>query len=211
MGHREPPTSSYRLPAAGYGLPASDYRLLASRYRVRSTTIVAVRAGGEVAIAGDGQVTVNDMVMKRGANKLRRLFKDQVLAGFAGSVADALTLFDKFEAQLEKHGGNTRRAAVELTREWRSDRFLRRLEAQLLVADPDNLLVLSGEGDVIEPDDHVAAIGSGGGYATAAAKALLAHSSLSAADIAQESLKVAAELCVYTNDRITIEVLAPHG
>ena len=162
-------------------------------------------------MAGDGQVTVNDMVMKHGAKKLRRLYKDQVLAGFAGSVADALTLFDKFEAQLEKHAGNTRRAAVELTREWRGDRFLRRLEAMLLVADIENLLVLSGDGDVIEPDDEVAAIGSGGGYASAAAKALVAHSSLSATEIARASLQVAADLCVYTNDKISVESLTSHA
>ncbi|MGH2363881.1 MAG: ATP-dependent protease subunit HslV [Chloroflexota bacterium] len=162
-------------------------------------------------MAGDGQVTVNDMVMKHGAKKLRRLYRGQVLAGFAGSVADALTLFDKFEAQLEQHGGNTRRAAVELTREWRGDRFLRRLEAMLLVADASNLLVLSGEGDVIEPDDQVAAIGSGGGYATAAAIALLAHSSLPASEIARIALETAAQLCVYTNRNISIEVLNSHG
>jgi ATP-dependent HslUV protease subunit HslV len=162
-------------------------------------------------MAGDGQVTVNDMVMKHGARKLRRLYKDQVLAGFAGSVADALTLFDKFEAQLEKYSGNTRKAAVELTREWRNDRFLRRLEAMLLVADRDNLLVLSGEGDVIEPDEQVAAIGSGAGYATAAARALVDHSMLGAADIATAAIKVAADLCVYTNDKITIELLSSNA
>ncbi len=179
--------------------------------RIRATTIVAVRVGNEVAMAGDGQVTVNDMVMKHGARKLRRLYKDQVLAGFAGSVADALALFDKFESQLEKYSGNTRRAAVELTREWRSDRFLRRLEAMLVVADTDNLLILSGEGDVIEPDEQVAAIGSGAGYATAAAKALIQHSSLSASEIAVAAMKVAAELCVYTNDKISLEVIGPNG
>ena len=178
---------------------------------IRATTIVAVRARGEVAMAGDGQVTVNDMVMKHGARKLRRLYKDQVLAGFAGSVADALALFDKFEAQLERYAGNTRKAAVELTREWRGDRLLRRLEAMLLVADRENLLVLSGEGDVIEPDEEVAAIGSGSGYANAAARALLHHSTLSAEQIATEALKVAADLCVYTNDKITVETLGPHA
>ena len=177
--------------------------------RIRATTIVAVRVGEAVSMAGDGQVTINDMVMKHGARKLRRLYKDQVLAGFAGSVADALTLFDKFEAQLERYSGNTRKAAVELIREWRNDRLLRRLEAMLLIADKDNLFVLSGEGDVIEPDEQVAAIGSGSGYATAAAKALAQHSSLSAEQIAVAALRVAAELCVYTNDKITVETIGP--
>jgi len=179
--------------------------------RIRATTIVAVRVGDQVSMAGDGQVTVNDMVMKHGARKLRRLYKDQVLAGFAGSVADALTLFDKFEAQLERYSGNTRKAAVELIREWRNDRLLRRLEAMLLVADKDNLFVLSGEGDVIEPDEQVAAIGSGAGYATAAAKALAQYSSLTAEQIATAALQVAADLCVYTNDKITVETVGPHA
>ena len=170
-----------------------------------------MRLNGAVAIAGDGQVTVNDMVMKHGARKLRRLYKDRVLAGFAGSVADALTLFDKFEAQLERYSGNTRKAAVELTREWRNDRLLRRLEAMLLVADIENLLVLSGEGDVIEPDEQVAAIGSGAGYATAAAKALVLHSSLNAEEIVTAALRVAADLCVYTNDKITVETIGPNA
>lgn len=178
-----------------------------SLIRIRATTIVAVRSPAQVSMAGDGQVTVNDMVMKHGARKLRRLYKDRVLAGFAGSVADALTLFDKFEGQLERYSGNTRKAAVELTREWRNDRFLRRLEAMLLVADRENLFVLSGEGDVIEPDEQVAAIGSGAGYATAAAKALVMHSQLSAEEIVTAALKVAADLCVYTNDKITVETI----
>lgn len=179
--------------------------------RMRATTIVAVRVRGEVAMAGDGQVTVNDMVMKHGARKLRRLYKDKVLAGFAGSVADALTLFDKFEAQLDRYSGNTRKAAVELIREWRNDRLLRRLEAMLLIADADNLFILSGEGDVIEPDEQVAAIGSGAGYATAAAKALVEHSALSAEEIVKASLQVAADLCIYTNANISIERIVPNA
>src|SRR5918912_1294815 len=171
---------------------------------ILSTTIIAVRRGDTVAVAGDGQVTVGDVVMKHSARKIRKLHGGQVLAGFAGAVADALTLFDKFEAQLQRHRGNLRKAAVELTKEWRTDRYLRRLEAQLIVADPQQLLVLSGNGDVIEPDDGAVAIGSGGAYALAAARALLQHTELSAEEIARSALQIAAELCIYTNDNITI-------
>src|SRR5438552_9761803 len=171
---------------------------------ILSTTILAVRRGDTVAVAGDGQVTVGDVVMKQTARKIRRLYKERVLAGFAGAVADALTLFDKFESQLQRHRGNLRKAAVELTKEWRTDRYLRRLEAQLIVADPGQLLILSGEGDVIEPDDGVVAIGSGGSYALAAARALLQHTDLPAEEIARSALQIAADLCIYTNDNITI-------
>ena len=174
---------------------------------VRSTTIVAVRRDGQVAIAGDGQVTVGETVMKHTARKIRTLYRDQVLGGFAGGVADALTLFDKFEGQLDRYAGNLRRAAVELTKEWRTDRYLRRLEAWLLVADRDSILVLSGEGDVIEPDGNVAAIGSGGAYAQAAAKALLENTELSAADIARKAMEIAADLCIYSNNNISIVTL----
>ncbi|MFL5734426.1 MAG: ATP-dependent protease subunit HslV [Chloroflexia bacterium] len=169
-----------------------------------STTILAVRRGDTVAMAGDGQVTVGDVVMKHSARKIRKLHGERVLAGFAGAVADALTLFEKFEAQLQRHKGNLRKAAVELTKEWRTDRYLRRLEAQLIVADPGQLLILSGEGDVIEPDDGVVAIGSGGSYALAAARALLQHTDLPAEEIARSALQIAADLCIYTNDNITI-------
>jgi ATP-dependent HslUV protease subunit HslV len=172
--------------------------------KVRGTTVVAVRKGGQVAIAGDGQITTGDVVLKHGAKKVRTLYHDQVIAGFAGSVADALTLFERFELELEKYGGQLRRSAIELAKEWRTDRVLRRLEAWLVVADLKELLVLSGEGDVVEPDEDVVAIGSGGGYALAAAKALLRHSDLSAAEIARTSLEIAADICIYTNDQITL-------
>jgi ATP-dependent HslUV protease subunit HslV len=171
---------------------------------VRRTTVLAVRRGGQVSLAGDGQITTGDIVLKRGANKVRRLYHDQVIAGFAGSVADAVTLFERFEGQLEKHGGQLRRAAIELAKEWRTDRVLRRLEAWLIVADRKEMLLLSGEGDVIEPDDEVIAIGSGGGYAHAAAKALLQYSELSAADVARISMELAASLCIYTNNEISL-------
>ncbi|GIW06626.1 MAG: ATP-dependent protease subunit HslV [Dehalococcoidia bacterium] len=173
------------------------------------TTILAVRRDGRVALAGDGQVTVGDTVMKARARKVRRLHHDSVLVGFAGSVADALTLFDKFEGQLEKHHGNLRRAAVELTKDWRTDRILRRLEAQLVTADRETLLLLSGDGEVIEPDDDVLAIGSGGAYALAAARALLEHSDLDAPTIAQRGLEIAADLCIYTNREIAVLTLDP--
>src|SRR5919199_2167878 len=167
---------------------------------ILSTTILAVRRGETVAMAGDGQVTVGDVVMKRSARKIRKLHGERVLAGFAGAVADALTLFDKFESQLQRNKGNLRKSAVELTKEWRTDKYLRRLEAQLVVADPTQLLVLSGDGDVIEPDDSVVAIGSGGSYALAAARALLRHTELPVEEVANEALRIAADLCIYTND-----------
>ncbi len=173
-----------------------------------STTIVAVKKGGSVAMAGDGQVTFGqNTVLKHRARKLRRLHNGAVLAGFAGSVADAFTLFEKFEGKLEAYRGNLQRAAVELAKDWRMDRVLRRLEALLVVADRQNLLVLSGGGEVIEPDDGIVAIGSGGAYALAAARALAGHTGLTAADIAAKSLGIAAEICVYTNTEITVEEL----
>lgn len=179
--------------------------------RSHATTILGVKRGDEVALAGDGQVTLGDVVLKHGARKIRTLYDGQVIAGFAGAVADALTLFAKFETQLKAWDGNLRRAAVELTKEWRTDRYLRRLEAQLIVADSDSILVLSGEGDVIEPDDGIVAIGTGAPYATAAAKALLAHSDLDARGIVEAAMGIAAELCIYTNDRFTIEVVRAEG
>ena len=175
--------------------------------QVRATTVVAVVRGGEVAMAADGQVTVGEMVMKQSAEKVRRIAKDKAVVGFAGGVADALTLLERLEGKFETYPGNVRRAAVELARDWRTDRMLRRLEAMLLVADPETLLVVSGNGDVIEPDDGVAAIGSGGSYALAAARALSRHTELSAREIAEEALLVAAEICIYTNDSIKIETL----
>lgn len=173
--------------------------------RWHGTTILGVRRDGIVAIAGDGQVTFGDVVMKHGARKIRSVFDGQVVVGFAGAVADALTLFEKFETHLRDWDGNLRRGAVELAKEWRTDRYLRRLEAQLIAADKDQLLVISGEGDVLEPDDGIAAIGTGGPYATAAARALLQHTSMSAEEIAEAAMRVTAELCIFTNDNIMIE------
>jgi ATP-dependent HslUV protease, peptidase subunit HslV len=175
---------------------------------IRSTTILGVLRDGVVAMAGDGQVTVGDVVLKHGARKIRTLSDGAVIAGFAGAVADALTLFSKFETQLKSSDGNLRKASVELAKEWRTDRYLRRLEAQLIVGDGESLLVLSGEGDVIEPDDGIAAIGSGAPYATAAAKALLAHTDLPAREIVESAMGIAAELCIFTNDRFTISTVA---
>ena len=175
--------------------------------RAHATTIVGVRRDGTVAIAGDGQVTVGDVVMKHRASKVRRLHHDTVLAGFAGAVADALTLFDKFEQQLDRHQGQLLRAAVGLAKEWRTDRYLRHLEAMLIVADSDQLLLLSGDGEIIEPDDDLAAIGSGGPFAQAAAKALLENTDLGAAEVARRALGIAASLCIYTNDEVMVETL----
>ena len=167
-----------------------------------------MQKGAHVAIAGDGQVTFGQAtVMKHKARKVRRLFHGKVIAGFAGSVADAFTLFDKFEQKLEEYHGNLQRAAVELAKEWRTDKMLRNLEALLLVADAQNLLILSGSGEVIEPDDGIAAIGSGGNYALAAARALAKHTELSTAEIVREAMLVAASICVYTNEQITVEEL----
>lgn len=173
-----------------------------------ATTILAVKKNGQVAMAGDGQVTLGQsMVMKHTAHKVRRLYEGRVLAGFAGATADAFTLFELFEAKLKEMRGNLLRAAVEMTKEWRKDKYLRKLEAMLLLADAEHLLLLSGTGDVIEPDDDVAAIGSGGPYALAAARALMRHSDLDAASVAREAMAIAAEICVYTNDRLTLETL----
>lgn len=171
------------------------------------TTILSVRKGGQVAIGGDGQVTLGNIVVKGTARKVRKLYKDQVLAGFAGATADAFTLFERFEAKLDKHQGHLARAAVELTKEWRTDRVLRRLEAMLAVANHECSLIITGNGDVLEPEDGIVAIGSGGAYAQSAAKALLQHSDLDAEGIVREALKIAGELCIYTNQHHTIEVL----
>jgi len=172
-----------------------------------STTILAVRRDGKLAIAGDGQVTFDKTVMKHKARKIRRIGDGKVLAGFAGSAADGMTLLDKFEAKLSEYRGNLTRAAVELAKDWRTDRYLRRLEALLIVGDSEHLFVLSGTGDVVEPDDDVAAIGSGGPYAQAAAVALLRNSTMSAEQIVREALAIAAKICIYTNEDIAVEVL----
>lgn len=174
---------------------------------MEATTVLCIRHKGNVAIGGDGQVTMQATVVKHTAKKVRRLYQDKCLAGFAGATADAFTLFERFEKKLEQYNGNLTRAAVELAKDWRTDKLLRRLEALLIVADRDHTLILSGTGDVVEPDDGVAAIGSGGAYAQAAAKALIKHTDLSASDIVRESMSIAAEICIYTNDRIVIEEL----
>ncbi len=173
------------------------------------TTVIAVRRGGTVALGSDGQVTLGTTVLKSGASKVRRLAGGKVLAGFAGSVADALALFSRFEAKLEAFGHNLERAAVELAREWRTDRALRHLEAMLVTADVSTTLLVSGTGEVLSPDDHVVAVGSGAGYALAAARALLAHTELGAAQVAREALLIAAGIDIYTNDHITLEELGP--
>ncbi|MCS6995893.1 MAG: ATP-dependent protease subunit HslV [Casimicrobiaceae bacterium] len=172
------------------------------------TTIVSVRRGATVALGGDGQVTLGTQIVKATARKVRRLYHDRVLAGFAGATADAFTLFERFEAKLEKHQGHLTRAAVELAKDWRQDRILRRLEALLAVADRQTSLVITGQGDVLEPEHGILAIGSGGGYALAAARALYAHTSLTAREIVAEALKVAGEICIYTNQEHTIEELS---
>jgi ATP-dependent HslUV protease subunit HslV len=175
------------------------------------TTIVSVRrqtpSGWQVAIGGDGQVTLGHTIVKASARKVRKLYRDQVLAGFAGATADAFTLFERFESKLEKHQGHLARAAVELTRDWRTDRVLRRLEAMLAVADRETSLIITGNGDVLEPEHGIVAIGSGGAYAQAAARALIAHTELSAADVVKKSLEIAGDICIYTNQNHTIETL----
>jgi len=175
--------------------------------RVRSTTVLAVRRDGKVVLGGDGQVTMGNTVVKGSARKIRRLHEGKVIAGFAGSAADGITLFEKFEGKLKEYGGNLQRAAVELAKDWRTDRVLRRLEALLLVADRERTLLLSGTGDVIEPDSDAAAVGSGGPFALAAARALLEATSLSAREIAERALAIAGDICIYTNANRTFEEL----
>lgn len=179
--------------------------------KVRSTTILAVKKDGRAVMAGDGQVSMGETIMKRKANKLRFMYKDKVLLGFAGAAADAFNLFERLEGKLEKFNGNLTRAAVELAKDWRMDRILRRLEALLLAMDHDHTFIISGTGDVIEPDEMVAAIGSGGPYALAAARALVAHSQLDAPSIAREAMKIASSICVYTNDEIQIYEIGSKG
>src|ERR1700704_1855141 len=178
-----------------------------NRNKIRSTTVVCVRRGSSVVMAADGQVTLGEGVIKHTARKIRRLYSDKILAGFAGSTADAFSLFSRFEAKLEQYHGNLGRAAVELARDWRTDKFLRHLEALLLVSDKEQTFLLSGQGDVIEPDGGIAAIGSGGPYAQAAAQALADHTQLQARQIAEEAMKIAGRMCIFTNDKITIEEL----
>ena len=173
--------------------------------KLHGTTILGVRRGKEVVVGGDGQVTLGNTVMKNNARKVRRLYKDNVIAGFAGATADAFTLFEKFEGKLEKYGGHLTRSAVELAKDWRTDKILRNLEALLIVADKDVSLVISGNGDVIEPQDSIIAIGSGGSYAQSAAKALLDNTNLTAEEIVTKSLNIASDICIYTNSNLTIE------
>ena len=174
---------------------------------VRSTTVLSVRRNGQVVLAGDGQVTLGESIIKHTARKIRRLYQDKILAGFAGSTADAFSLFSRFEAKLEQYHGNIGRGAVELAKDWRTDKYLRHLEALLLVCDKDQTFLLSGQGDVIEPDGGIAAIGSGGPYAHSAAQALAEHTQLSARQIAEEAMKIAGKRCIYTNENVTFEEL----
>ena len=175
--------------------------------QLHGTTILSVRRDRKVALGGDGQVTLGNVVVKGGAKKVRRLYQDRILAGFAGGTADAFTLFERFEGKLEKHGGNLQRAAVEIAKDWRTDRYLRRLEALLIVADKDTTLMISGNGDVMEPEKGVMAIGSGGPYAQAAARALFDNTELPARDVVEKALHIAADICIYTNHSLTIETL----
>ena len=174
---------------------------------IRGTTILCVRKEGKVVMAGDGQVTMNNVILKGKAKKVRKIYEDKVLAGFAGSTSDAFTLFERFEEKLKEYRGNLTRAAVEMGKDWRTDRVLRRLEALMIVADTSNTFILSGTGDVVEPDEDVCGIGSGGQYAFAAAKALMKHTSLSARDIAADAMEIASDICIYTNKAIHYEEL----
>ena len=174
---------------------------------IRSTTVLCVRRDGKVVMAGDGQVTLGESVIKHSAKKIRRLYQDKILAGFAGSTADAFSLFSRFEAKLEQYHGNVGRSAVELAKDWRTDKYLRHLQALLLVSDKEQTFMLSGQGDVIEPDSGIAAIGSGGAFAQSAAQALADHTQLSARQIAEEAMKIAGKMCIYTNEKVTIEEL----
>jgi ATP-dependent HslUV protease, peptidase subunit HslV len=181
------------------------------KMHIRGTTILAVKKDNKVTVAGDGQVTLDTTILKHGARKVRRLYNDDVIVGFAGATADAFTLFDRFDQKLEQYNGNLLRAAVELTKDWRTDRVLRHLEALMIAVSRDYSLIISGNGDVIESDDDVMAIGSGGPYAQAAARALVRHTGLSSAEIAKEAMKIAAEICIYTNNHITLEELEVDG
>jgi ATP-dependent HslUV protease, peptidase subunit HslV len=205
-------SGGFGLIAEGSSALAQDSRKASgarnrAQNRIRSTTVICVRRNNEVVMAADGQVTLGDHVLKHSAKKIRRLYQDKILAGFAGSTADAFSLFSRFETKLEQYAGNLNRSAVELAKDWRTDKMLRNLEALLLVADKGQTFLISGSGDVIDPDEPLAAIGSGGSYATAAARALLENTELSARDIAEKAMKIAGDICIYTNDRVTIEEL----
>src|ERR1700746_3191640 len=189
------------------GDPEAGTLSLSGGRRIRSTTVICVRRGPSVVLAGDGQVTLGDSIIKHTAKKIRRLYQDKILAGFAGSTADAFSLFSRFESKLEQYHGNLGRAAVELAKDWRTDKFLRHLEAFFVVSHKEQMFLLSGQGDVIEPDGGIAAIGSGWPYAQAAAQALAEHTQLSAHQIAEEAMKIAGKMCIYTNDKVTIEEL----
>jgi ATP-dependent HslUV protease subunit HslV len=202
--HSAPVLTSFATLQSASGHPLD----LAEGRRIRSTTVICVRRGDRVVMAADGQVSLGSTIMKGSAKKIRRLYNDKVLAGFAGSTADAFSLFGRFEAKLEQYAGNLGRAAVELAKDWRTDKMLRQLEALLIVADASQTLMLSGTGDVIDPDEGIMTIGSGGSYALAAARALLANTELSAREIAEKSMQIAGDICIYTNHTITIEELA---
>ncbi len=204
---RSPKTKSRTKSSVPAAQPTATPRPEFGLGRIRSTTVICVRRNGHVVMAADGQVTLGDHVLKHSAKKIRRLYQDRILAGFAGSTADAFALFKRFESKLEQFSGNLNRAAVELATDWRTDKMLRNLEALLVVADIGQTLLISGSGDVIDPDEAIAAIGSGGSYATAAARALLDNTELSARDVAVKSMKIAGEICIYTNDHIMIEEL----
>ena len=192
--------------------PASPAGLsLSANRRIRSTTVVCVRREGSVVMAADGQVTLGDAILKHSARKIRRLYQDKVLAGFAGSTADAFSLFSRFEGKLEQYAGNIGRAAVELAKDWRTDKMLRSLEALLIVTDPHQSFIISGTGDVIEPDEGIVAIGSGGSYALAAARALYDNTELPAREIAEKALRIAGKICIYTNDTLMVEELTASG
>ena len=194
-------SSSLRVSSFGEGFQ------LKRKSPIRSTTVICVRRNGQVIMAADGQVTLGDHVLKHSAKKIRRLYQDKILAGFAGSTADAFNLFGRFETKLEQHAGNLNRAAVELAKDWRTDKMLRNLEALLLVADKAQTFLISGSGDVIDPDESFAAIGSGGSYAAAAARALIENTDLNARDIAEKAMRIAGDICIYTNDHVTFEEL----
>jgi ATP-dependent HslUV protease subunit HslV len=207
----------YTLGCIGCGFPPGKpppvwrfflgFEAQSARPRIRSTTVICVRRNGVVVMAADGQVTLGDTVLKHSAKKIRRLYQDKILAGFAGSTADAFNLFTRFETKLEQFAGNLGRSAVELAKDWRTDKMLRNLEALLIVADQNQTFLLSGSGDVIDPDEPLASIGSGGPFATAAARALIENTDLGAREIAEKALKIAGDICIYTNDHITVEEL----
>jgi ATP-dependent HslUV protease, peptidase subunit HslV len=208
-----PPTSTGEMHGSGNGpqyhfyVKFGDMDMREQGIALKGTTILAVRRGNQVALAGDGQVTLKDTIVKHRAKKVRKIYNNEILVGFAGATADALNLFERFEGKLEKYNGNMTRSAVELAKDWRTDKYLRRLEALLVAANADHLFLISGNGDVIEPDGGILGVGSGGAYAQAAAIALVGHTELDARTIAEASMKIAAAICIYTNEEITMECL----